>query len=164
MLSWLGQWPEIEIIVVEQDAVPRLDAPLEYSGGVARFAYNPGPFNKAWGLNVALGFARGPVLAIGDADVLAPHTLAAAVERCRDIAAVKPYRTIVDLTPEETARVRAGEWDLRRRALPTRFPIARAKASTWSSPAACSSSSASGSFAWVDSTSASAAGGAKTMR
>jgi hypothetical protein len=110
VLSWLGQWPEIEIIVIEQDAVPRLDAPLEYSGGVARFAYNPGPFNKAWGLNVALGFARGPVLAIGDADVLAAHTLVAAVERCRDVAAVKPYRTLVDLTPEESARVRAGEW------------------------------------------------------
>jgi|SRR5271165_6314909 len=110
VLSWLGQWPEIEIVVVEQDAVPRLDAPLVSGGGVVRFAYNPGPFNKAWGLNVAVGFARGSVLAIGDADVIAPHTFAAAVESCRDVAAVKPYRTIVDLTPEESFRVRGGEW------------------------------------------------------
>jgi hypothetical protein len=113
VLSWLGQWPEIEVVVVEQDTVPRLDGPLEHGGGVARFAYNPGPFNKSWGLNLALGFARQPLLAVGDADVIAPHTLAAAVERCRHVPAVKPYRTIVDLTPEETARVRAGEWELR---------------------------------------------------
>ncbi len=43
VLSWLEQWPEIDIVVVEQDAVPRLDAPLNRAG-VARFAYNPGPF------------------------------------------------------------------------------------------------------------------------
>lgn len=112
VLSWLGQWPEIQVVVVEQDAVPRLDPLLEDGCDVARFAYNPGPFNKAWGLNVALSFARQPVLAIGDADVIVPHTLAAAAERCRTVAAVKPYRTIIDLTPEETARVRAGEWGL----------------------------------------------------
>ncbi|HEV3240037.1 MAG TPA: galactosyltransferase-related protein [Casimicrobiaceae bacterium] len=112
VLRWLAQWPEIDIVVVEQDTVPRLEAPLEYGRGAARFAYNPGPFNKAWGLNLAMRFARSPVLAIGDADVMAPHTLAAAAERCRSVAAVKPYRTIVDLTPEETAPVRAGEWSL----------------------------------------------------
>jgi hypothetical protein len=112
VLRWLGQWPEIEVIVVEQDAFPRLDPPLEYGGSVARFAYHPGPFNKAWGLNLAVHFAHAPVLAIGDADVIAPKTFAAAVDRCRSVAAVKPYRTIVDLTPEETARVRGGEWDL----------------------------------------------------
>ena len=112
VLSWLGRWPEIELVFVEQDTVPRLDAPLEYGGGVTRFAYNPGPFNKSWGLNLALGFARQPLLAVGDADVIAPHTLAAAVERCRHAVAVKPYRNIVDLTPEESARVRAGEWEL----------------------------------------------------
>jgi hypothetical protein len=112
VISWLRQWPEIEVVVVEQDAVPRLDSPLEYGGGVARFAYNPGPFNKAWGLNVAVGFARGPLLAIGDADVIAPETFAVAAARCRDVAAVKPYRSIVDLTPAETERVRGGEWAL----------------------------------------------------
>ena len=111
VLSWLAQWPDIQVVVVEQDTVPRLD-PLLHGCGVARFAYNPGPFNKAWGLNLAFGFAQESVLAIGDADVIAPYTFAAAAEHCRNMAAAKPYRTIVDLTPEETARVRAGEWGL----------------------------------------------------
>ncbi len=49
-----GNGRKSNVVVVEQDAVPRLDAPLECGGGVARFAYNPGPFNKAWGLNLAV--------------------------------------------------------------------------------------------------------------
>lgn len=119
VLRWLRQWPDVQVIVVEQDTVPRLDY-LELGSGLARFAYNPGAFNKAWGLNVAARFAHAPLLAIGDADVIAPDALPAAVELCRNVAAVKPYKTIVDLTPEQTARVRAGEWSL----LPERSPDA----------------------------------------
>lgn len=110
VLGWLAQWPSIEVVVIEQDEVPRLDPPLPCAGAVLRFAYNPGPFNKAWGFNVALRFARRPVLAIGDADVIAAQAFALAAQRCREVPAVKPYRTIVDLTPEQSARVRGGEW------------------------------------------------------
>jgi hypothetical protein len=108
LLRWLAQWPELEALVVEQDTVSRLDA-LPF--GAACLAYNPGPFNKSWGLNVAARLAHKPILIAGDADVIAPHMLAEAVELCRQgMAAVKPYREIIDLTPEETKRVRAGEW------------------------------------------------------
>jgi hypothetical protein len=110
LLHWLAQWPELEVIVVEQDTASRLDA-LPF--GTACFAYSPGPFNKSWGLNVAARRARNPILVAGDADVIVPHTLADAVELCRrGVAAVKPYREIIDLTPEETKLVRAGAWNL----------------------------------------------------
>jgi GT2 family glycosyltransferase len=111
VLRWLAQWPETQVIVIEQDTIPWLDRepPLPKSG--AGLAYNPGPFNKAWGLNVAARVARGPVLALADTDVIVPRALPDAVQRCqRGQGAVKPYRTIVDLTPEETARVRGGDW------------------------------------------------------
>jgi len=110
VLRWLAQWPEIQVVVVEQDTVPWLDRepPLPKSG--AGLAYNPGPFNKAWGFNVAARVARGPLLALGDADVIAPRALPEAVRRCREgEGAVKPYHTIVDLTQEETARLRGGD-------------------------------------------------------
>ena len=109
VLDWLAQWPEIEAIVVEQDAAPRLDPSSALRNGSA-FAYNPGAFNKAWGFNVAARLARGPLLALADADVIVPHALPEAVRHCRKGHAVKPYRSIVNLTPEETMRVRAGEW------------------------------------------------------
>jgi glycosyl transferase family 7 (putative galactosyltransferase) len=112
VVRWLAQWPKVQVLVIEQDTVPRLDREPPFPKSSAWLAYNPGPFNKGWGFNVAARVARGPVLALADADVIAPHALAEAVERCQQgQGAIKPYRTIVDLTSDETARVRSGEWD-----------------------------------------------------
>ena len=52
----------IEMIVVEQDAYPRLAPPLAHPGARVVFAYNAGPFNKAWALNVGARVAAGDVL------------------------------------------------------------------------------------------------------
>jgi GT2 family glycosyltransferase len=110
LLRWLAHWTELQTIVVEQDTAPRLDPSLP-SAMTACFAYNPGSFNKSWGFNIAARLAQRAILIVGDADVVAAHTLVTAVERCRDgVAAVKPYRRMIDLTSEESARVRAGEW------------------------------------------------------
>jgi GT2 family glycosyltransferase len=110
VLRWLGQWPETEVVVIEQDSVPRLERELLQANGGTRLAYNPGAFNKAWGLNVAARMARGPLLALADGDVIVPRALPEAAERCAPGQAVKPYRSIVDLTAEQTARVRGGDW------------------------------------------------------
>ena len=111
VLGWLAGVGGIETIVVEQDAAPALEAGFAPAARIV-FARNPGPFNKGWGLNVAARSAQAPVLALGDADVLAPGGFEAALEAClRDADAAKPYRRIVDLTPEESARVCAGAWD-----------------------------------------------------
>lgn len=110
VLRWLAQWPEIEVVVIEQDSVPRLDRNLPQTRGGVGLAYNPGAFNKAWGLNVAARIARGSLLALADADLIVPRALPEAAGRCSLGHAVKPYRSIVDLTAEESGRVRAGEW------------------------------------------------------
>lgn len=107
VLGWLAATPEIEAIVVEQDAYPRLAAPLPHPGARVVFAYNPGPFNKAWGLNVGARVAQAPVLALGDADVVVPGGLATAAGHCEtSMQVAKPYTALVDLTPDETLRVR----------------------------------------------------------
>jgi len=110
VLRWLAQWPEIDLVVIEQDSVPRLERDPSQPNCSMGLAYNPGPFNKAWGLNVAARMARGPLLALADADLIVPRALPGAVERCSPGHAVKPYRSIVDLTVVESKRVRAGEW------------------------------------------------------
>ena len=108
VLAWLAATPDVEAIVVEQDRHPRLEAPLPHPTARVVFAYNAGPFNKAWGLNVGARHASGGVLAFGDADVIVPGGLAQAAATCASsMQVVKPYRTLVDLTPEESARVRA---------------------------------------------------------
>ena len=52
VLAWLARSPDLGTIVVEQDTHPRLAPPLPHPGARVVFAYNAGPFNRAWGLNV----------------------------------------------------------------------------------------------------------------
>jgi len=109
VLAWLAATPDVEAIVVEQDSFPRLVAPLPHPSARVVFAYNAGPFNKAWGLNVGARHASGGVFLLGDADVIVPGGLAQAAAICASsMQVVKPYRTLVDLTPDETAHVRRG--------------------------------------------------------
>ena len=107
VLRWLEATPDLEVVVVEQDAHPRLPPPPANPAARIVHAYNAGPFNKAWGLNVGARHANGDVLFFGDADVVVPGGLAIAAAHCAvSTQVVKPYRTLVDLTPDETRIVR----------------------------------------------------------
>ena len=107
VLAWLWRSPAIEVIVVEQDAYPRLEGPLPHPAARVVFAYHAGPFAKAWGLNVGARLSEGGVLLFGDADVIVPGGLEQAASICASrVQVVKPYRELVDLTPDETALVR----------------------------------------------------------
>lgn len=106
VLAWLRSSPDLEVVVVEQDTHPRLVPPLAHAAARVVFAYNAGPFNKAWGLNVGARHASGGVLLFGDADVVVPGGLSIAAAHCAaSMQVVKPYRTLVDLTPDETRLV-----------------------------------------------------------
>lgn len=109
VLRWLAGMPQVEVIVVEQDASPRLAGPLAHPAVRIVAACNPGPFNESWGLNVGAQHASGDVLLFGDADVLVPDGLEAAVRHCeRGAQVAKPHDMLVDLSPGETAEARAG--------------------------------------------------------
>lgn len=113
VLAWLTGFPELEVIVVEQDSAPRFAVPQTPAAYRQIFAYNPGPFNKSWGFNVGFRFASTPILSFGDGDVIVPGAqMAQALDACaRSYVTVNPYRRIVDLTPEESATVRRGAFD-----------------------------------------------------
>ena len=110
VLAWLARAPELEVIVVEQDAIPRINEGLADPACKWIFAYNPGPFNKGWGFNVGARHSSTPVLAFGDADLIVDGVLPQCIGYCaRGYQTVKPYRRLIDLTPEETAVVRSGD-------------------------------------------------------
>jgi hypothetical protein len=125
VLGWVSTLPDVRALVIEQAArpSPTFNRPENVDWV---FCPNPGPFNKGWGLNVGARVSRSPWLAFGDADVVCADGWLQAVRQLRHSATpiVKPYRQIVDLTPEESAAVRAGDWHLRPRrsagALPNR--------------------------------------------
>jgi glycosyltransferase involved in cell wall biosynthesis len=106
VLRWLATLPAVEVIVVEQDAVPRLDATLPHPQLRLVFTYNAGAFNKSWGLNVGFHAAMHDVMAFADADILIPEGLQAAVDACRrGFGIAKPYRRVCDITEADTERV-----------------------------------------------------------
>jgi hypothetical protein len=112
VLAWLAQYPMFEPILVEQDDAPRLEGPLPHPNCAHVFAYNPGPFNKSWGLNVGFRHSRSPWLAFADADLILGDALPAALEYMgQGYQTVKPYRRLLDLDAAESQRVRAGEFD-----------------------------------------------------
>lgn len=113
VVKWLAQWPDYELIVLEQDALPTLTEPLPHPRCRKSFAYNPGPFNKSWGLNVAARMSDAQVLAFGDADLIVPGMVQKSIEHCSDrYAVVKPYRRLVDLTEQESGLLLSGELNL----------------------------------------------------
>jgi hypothetical protein len=112
VLRWLERRPLLEVIVFEQDSVPRAGLSSASVNRRMLFGYNPGPFNKSWGFNVAARQTARPILVFADADVVVDSSLDRAIELCRNaVDAAKPYRRIVDLTADESRRVRGGDWE-----------------------------------------------------
>lgn len=112
VLAWIARYPMFEAVVVEQDAVPRLDGPLPHPHCTHVFAYNPGPFNKSWGCNIGFRLARTPWFAFADADVIVGDAAAEALAYLRSgYKAVKPYRHLIDLDADESRRIGAGDFD-----------------------------------------------------
>lgn len=113
--AWLAELPWLEVLVVEQGAAPTLDAEGPGANVRTLFAFNDGPFNKSWGLNVAARSASCDLLVTGDADMLMPgEALARALLVCRDhYDAVNPYSNLLDLTEAETKSVLRGDVNVR---------------------------------------------------
>ncbi len=112
VLSFLAETPQWPVTVVEQGSFPQLSQPLPHPKCSLVFAYNPGPFNKGWGLNVGARRSNASVLLFTDADLLIPGMLPRTVEHCmRHTQVVKPYRQVLDLSPEATGRLLAGNSD-----------------------------------------------------
>lgn len=112
VLGWLAKTPDHEVIVVEQDTLPSLGHELPHPRCRTVFAYNPGPFNKAWGFNIGARMAKSGVLVFNDADVIIDGGLGRSIALCRNsYHVVKPYRRLIDLTADETTQVRAGHHD-----------------------------------------------------
>jgi len=111
VLAWLSNYPMFEPIVIEQDDAPRLGGPLPHPTCTYLFAYNPGPFNKSWGLNVGFRASRSPWLMFADADLILGDALPEVLDyAARGYQTVKPYRRLFDLDPAESGRTRGGDF------------------------------------------------------
>lgn len=114
VLLWLRRFPELAVILVEQDRTPTLNVAevLPYLQGVNyQFVYNPGAFNKSWGLNVGARCANTDVIGFADADVICGDVMES-LNACRErVVAVNCHRRVIDLSASQSALVRAGNHD-----------------------------------------------------
>lgn len=114
VLAWLRRFPALAVILVEQDSTPTLNVAemLPHLQGINyQFAYNPGPFNKSWGLNVGARCANTDVIGFGDADVICGDVMES-VQACLErVIAVNCHRRTVDLTAAQSMLVRSGNHD-----------------------------------------------------
>ncbi|HED13199.1 MAG TPA: glycosyltransferase [Gammaproteobacteria bacterium] len=99
-----AEFPDWEIVVVEQDkkctlARHPLAKKINYID-----ACNPGLFNKSWGMNVAFRHSSGDILVVSDADmIVSADDLQRAVRTCeKELDAVRPYGRLIDMTASET--------------------------------------------------------------
>ena len=107
-LQDLPRW-QYQIIVVEQDRVPRLERELAPLVDKYVFVYNPGPYNRGWGFNVGAcaSVGREQALCLIDADLLvAPNFLQRALQSFDNgKRAVLPYKEVAYLDANTTKRV-----------------------------------------------------------
>jgi len=97
-------FPDWEIVVVEQDEAGGLSL-YPFAGNIKYIhAFNPGPFNKSWGMNVAFKQSSGDVLVVSDADMIVQaEDLSRAVNACeKELDAVRPYGQLIDMTAQQT--------------------------------------------------------------
>lgn len=66
-LRWLERLPLLQVIVFEQDSVPRVDSKPASIDRRTLFGCNAGPFNKSWRFNVAARQTARPILVFADA-------------------------------------------------------------------------------------------------
>lgn len=104
VLSSLSGQPDIEVILIEQDIKSHCNQ-ATLPGRVRHlFVYNPGLFNKSWGLNLAAGLASTQKLIFADADMLLTEESYTQIKAQLNagVDAINPYTELVDLSEDET--------------------------------------------------------------
>ena len=115
VLAWLSTLPirvELQVIVVEQSQTPSLhrEADELFRDVTLVHTFNPGEFNKSWGLNIAARYATTPWLFFADADMMLPNGLDETLDMlARGVEVVKPYSRLIDLNENETLALDDGE-------------------------------------------------------
>lgn len=101
VLAWLGHFPDLDVVVVEQDNYSRFSPPH----GVRHvFARSTAPYNRSWGFNMAYRESDSPHIVFGDSDIIMNvGEFNSSVEAAGSLDVVSPYSSVVDLTRDESA-------------------------------------------------------------
>ena len=101
VVDWVSAFQGAEIIIVEQDRVPRIKS-MYLKNTKYYFVKSEMPFNKALAMNVGLKYSTTPVVIFGDADIiLDPQQFINSLNLLNQYECVSPYNKVIDLEPNE---------------------------------------------------------------
>ncbi len=111
ILTSLATLPRLEVILIEQDEQQHIQDKMLPANCRYSFAWNPGEFNKSWGLNLTAKLARSRALIMADVDMLLTLDCLEQiiVELNNGADAVNPYSILVDLHKKETQALYNGQ-------------------------------------------------------
>jgi predicted glycosyltransferase involved in capsule biosynthesis len=101
VLDWLAGFQNMDIVIVEQDKFSKIKH-LNLKGQHI-FIKSDKPYNRSWAFNVALKRCTNPVIIFGDSDlIMESQELINSIEQLNNFDVVSPYRSVLDLTQEES--------------------------------------------------------------
>lgn len=101
VIDWVLGFNAVELIIVEQDKVPKLPN-FSLKGFKYIFTKSDLPFNKAWAFNVALKNATTDVIVFGDSDIIMdPNEFISGIKLLEVYESVSPYNKVIDLEQNE---------------------------------------------------------------
>jgi predicted glycosyltransferase involved in capsule biosynthesis len=100
VIDWLVGFNGIEIILVEQDVIPRLENhifPVKYI-----YTKSELPYNRSWAFNVGARQASSERIVCGDCDlIMNPDDFFKGLKELENFDTVSPYTKVIDLTQQE---------------------------------------------------------------
>jgi len=101
VLEWLSGFSQLEIIVVEQDKEPKLQA-YTLKGFKYVFIESKLAFNKGWSYNVGVKYSTTPALIFGDAHTrMDPNKLIESIKLLQNYESVNATNELIELTYPE---------------------------------------------------------------
>jgi glycosyltransferase involved in cell wall biosynthesis len=99
-LDWLMTFPDIDILIVEQDK----ESKFKNKWNVRHiFVENIYPYNRSWAFNIAIMNSESDAFAFGDSDLIMKNDeLLESISLLSEYDVISPYKSVLDLTPEET--------------------------------------------------------------
>jgi glycosyltransferase involved in cell wall biosynthesis len=99
VLNWIDKLfdDKFDILIIEQDSIPRLKLSTLSGNFRHEFIYNPSLFNRGWGFNVAVErFCPDSIVVVFlDTDILPNKNLTLCIKKClEDYDVVSPYKNI----------------------------------------------------------------------
>ncbi len=102
-IEWILGFNGVELIIVEQDSSPKLQA---YSLKGFRYIFTKSdlPFNKSWAFNVGTKHASTNAIIFGDSDlIMDPQDFINSIKLLEQYESVNPYSRVIDLNPDENS-------------------------------------------------------------